>query len=464
MANNDNEHEDYDRLTSAIARVLMPVMICMLLSVWLVNSLGDGSPCKYGSRTAGSGAKASPLPPRPQPANETQTTQLPERGVPVHWTRLHTIIFICAFCVLIVGFTYLLVFLVKKGKTRFIAGWLFVAVFLIFAYVGGIYIFEFTRSRCIPLDWITLTFVVWNFTITGIVSVFATVPRLINQAYLIVLSALMAYIFRSLPNYATWIILGILVVWDLFAVLTPWGPLQALVKHAKERGENLPALIYDTNPHSVGRDPEATPAITIKPKQAREPQPAQDKDNKNASNASADAEAALPGTEPEEKPVRRRLRRRRKKDAGSSADADANNAVVDAINENEVAGNEEAGAPAALNSTGGEAASGGTPNDPRTKDQKAVGTLGTHLKLGLGDFVFYSILVATASTDSAMTAITSFIAILAGLCITLFLVLVYRKALPALPISIVLGMIFYFLTKYTVQPFVEAMFIDRRFH
>lgn len=459
MANNDNEHEDYDRLTSAIARVLGPVMICMLLSVWLVNSLGDGSPCKYVTGAPGTGAQITPLPPRRVPPNETERKDpgLAERGVPVHWTRIHTIVFICAFCVLIVGFTYLLVFLVKRGKTRFIAGWLFVAVFLIFAYVGGIYIFEFSRSRCIPLDWITLTFVVWNFTITGIISVFAAVPRLINQAYLIVLSALMAYIFRSLPNYATWIILGILVVWDLFAVLTPWGPLKALVQHAKERGENLPALVYDTNPHSVGRDKEATVAISLKPKQARDPQPAEE------STPAPDGETVSPDAETEEKPVRRRLRRRRKKDAGSSADAEANNAVVDEINENE-GPTEEAAPGAAMNSTGGEGASGGTTTDTRTKDQKAVGTLGAHLKLGLGDFVFYSILVATASTDSAMTAITSFVAILAGLCITLFLVLVYRKALPALPISIVLGMIFYFLTKYTVQPFVEAMFVERRFH
>jgi hypothetical protein len=55
-----------------------------------------------------------------------------------------------------------------------------------------------------------------------------------------------------------------------------------------------------------------------------------------------------------------------------------------------------------------------------------------HLLPSFVQFVFYSILVAQASQRGATTAITSFVAILTGLCATLFLVTVYRKALPAL--------------------------------
>jgi presenilin 1 len=84
--------------------------------------------------------------------------------------------------------------------------------------------------------------------------------------------------------------------------------------------------------------------------------------------------------------------------------------------------------------------------------------------LRLSDFVFYSILVAQASQRGAMTAITSFIAILTGLCMTLFMVTVFRKALPALPISIVLGILFYVLTRYTISPFVNNLFPELLFH
>ena len=59
------------------------------------------------------------------------------------------------------------------------------------------------------------------------------------------------------------------------------------------------------------------------------------------------------------------------------------------------------------------------------------------IKLGLGDFIFYSVLV--------------------GLGATLLLLAVYQKALPALPISIALGMAFYFITRFVLEPFTTSM-------
>ncbi|RUS19418.1 Presenilin-domain-containing protein [Endogone sp. FLAS-F59071] len=59
------------------------------------------------------------------------------------------------------------------------------------------------------------------------------------------------------------------------------------------------------------------------------------------------------------------------------------------------------------------------------------------LKLGLGDFVFYSVLIARA-----------------GLTATIFLLAIAKKALPALPISIAFGMLFYFVAKTVLVPFV----------
>lgn len=402
-------------------------MICMALSVWFVHSLGDPNKCASVSDRARRGSIITAD--RSSPIGSDVEAPVGDGN-----SDKAAIVFVAIFVVFMVFFTFLLVFLYKRGCTKVIAAWLIIAVFMIYAYVGGVYIFEFCRSRCIALDWITLAFAVWNFTVTGLIAVFGTVPRLVNQAYLIVMSSLMAYIFRILPEWGTWTILGILVVWDLFAVLAPCGPLKMLVEAARERGDPLPALVYDTNPNDVGRDASAQPAVVlpVKPKPSSSPSA--------TTNPILESNAHAPeAVTSDEEPVRRFGRKRKAKPAHV--------AVTDVET--------SARTPPARDAV---------PRETVEDDEIRVGTLGSHLKLGLGDFVFYSVLVAQASQGGAMTAITSFIAILAGLCTTLFLVTVYRKALPALPISITAGLLFYVLTRYTMQPFVENLLPELIFH
>lgn len=76
------------------------------------------------------------------------------------------------------------------------------------------------------------------------------------------------------------------------------------------------------------------------------------------------------------------------------------------------------------------------------------------IKLGLGDFIFYSVLVGRAAMYDMLTALVSYLAVMAGLGTTLLLLALYRKALPALPISIGLGIVFYLLARLLLEPFV----------
>ncbi|GMH21919.1 hypothetical protein Nepgr_023762 [Nepenthes gracilis] len=82
------------------------------------------------------------------------------------------------------------------------------------------------------------------------------------------------------------------------------------------------------------------------------------------------------------------------------------------------------------------------------------------IKLGLGDFIFYSVLVGRAAMYDFMTVYACYLAIIAGLGITLMLLAIYQKALPALPVSIMLGVLFYFLTRTLLEEFVMQCSIN----
>ena len=251
--------------------------------------------------------------------------------------------------------TALLVLAFKYRCYRLIHGWLFLSSLLLLFLFTFIYLGVVLQTYNLPMDWITLGVVLWNFGVVGMICIHWKGPLIMQQAYLIFISALMALIFiKYLPDWTTWVVLGAISLWDLFAVLAPCGPLRILVETAQQRNEQIfPSLIY-----SAGVLYALVGAA-----------------DRNQEEAEAEAEAQ---EQPQAPPRRQNIRR----------DLRTEDAVVveDARHQQQHDQQQRA--------------------EEEEEEDKGI-------KLGLGDFIFYSILVGKASSYGDWnTTIACFVAIM----------------------------------------------------
>lgn len=296
--------------------------------------------------------------------------------------------------VMIIIVTAVLLGLYWCGCMKVIMVWMMVAVTLLLSFYFYLAIGEFPELLNIPLDYIALAIAVINIVGIGDLSIFWRAPPIITQFFLILISVLTSLIFLFLPDWTVWILLILLVIYDLCVVLCPGGLLNLLLKKSEERGDSIPALVYsaalftwhDHNGES----------------------------NENASSSSSSSSDHQPEVQPE-------------------------TAVVHS-GEQEMLGL-EAAEDQSLSETA-------TKKKKRNRAEDDEG-----IKLGLGDFVFYGILVTRAARLGWDLVILCVFAVILGLSLTLICLAIWNRPLPALPFSLVLGIVFFMIGALTFRNF-----------
>jgi presenilin 1 len=445
--------------TAAVANIRDPVVDAQLqggISTYLVYNGGSSS---GGSGGGGGGGGSSG-----GGSTASAGTQFGEAAI-------NALVIVCVICAATFGLVACYYFRCLK----LLLAYLMLASTMLLGYSGGFMVYTAIRVYKIVIDLPTFLFIMWNFAITGVVAIYwqQGIPRYITQSYLIAVAVIMCWILSNFPEWTSWALLVMLALYDLCAVLTPCGPLRALILLAQERKDPIPGLLYEANTgDGRGSNDDDKPRDTLVMNGSR----AQKGESKSASlvrlnpiTSALENQEGLPSP-PDSLPI----------STLAQAPPSANN-VRDWVTSSPSSSNTISTLSTRVSSINS------THRNETVIEAKSSDVVVTHhseqeevveesqlnvekeeedeeeedrgIKLGLGDFVFYSVLVSRAGLFDASTMAACFTAVLLGLGGTLVLLGVFKKALPALPISIFLGILAYFSTRFAVTPMITELVI-----
>nr|CCA14029.1 presenilinlike protein putative [Albugo laibachii Nc14] len=368
---------------------------------------------------------------------------------------INAVVLISAIAILTFG----MVLLYKYNCIKFLAGYIMFAVVSILSFVGGQLMDTIIQVQIgWIVDWPSFTFIMVNLGLVGVVAIFYQkgLPKLIQGAYLVLSSVILAWQFSMWPEWTTWIFCFSFACYDLCAVLTPCGPLKCLINLIQDKQTPLPGLLYEADVSDRVRESLTEPPVddgqsrlSVNP--ARNP---------TRSHSHSSSQAKRPPLTVEESDFSPyhcdtmedlvqllklfyqtfSARDLWKVDQVAEKCFESQDRLWMLIYHKYNVCSCVVGTLCPVQ----ERAEAKKRSENEMLDDQEANTI----KLGLGDFIFYSVLVGRAAIYDFSTFVVCFLCVLLGLGGTLFLLSVLHKALPALPISIFLAIMVYFWTRY----------------
>ncbi|KAL4164794.1 hypothetical protein KRP22_003535 [Phytophthora ramorum] len=328
--------------------------------------------------------------------------------------------------------TFVIVCCYKFNFNRMLIGYMMFSSAMLLGMLGGNMLVIVIAKIQIPVDVFTMLFAMYNFSVVGVLSIFYQkgTPMWLTQAYLVATSVIMAWQLGQFPEWSTWALVIVLAFYDLCAVLTPCGPLKWLVNLVQQEGRPLPGLLYEAEIRRDHSSSAATPVHENVYYQCESEIPLRLGSPRDA--PAAPTSGTIESLTPRQAQLRIRLIDFYAKHNPSAISR------VDKIIERYHGREAELW------------------HDLYQKYITDEGEVDETIKLGLGDFVFYSVLVSRAAKYDFSAMIGCLVSVLMGLGGTLFLLGMYQKALPALPISILLAVLMYFWLRVVFVDFVSS--------
>jgi hypothetical protein len=235
--------------------IVVPVSITMIVAALLVVYINTDETRAAGEASFANTYEAFDL----EEGNSSQNLAV---------SLANTLIIVSVICIM----TFVVVLLYKYRCMKILFGYMILATTTLLGYFSQQMWSIAIDIYNLRIDKISFYLILYNFAAVGTAAIFygKGFPRFVSQGYLIASSVMLAWQLSYFNEWTAWTLLVMLALYDLFAVLSPCGPLKALV-HQMQRPDapEMPGLLYEANlpidvrrPNRLRSQQQATPANT----------------------------------------------------------------------------------------------------------------------------------------------------------------------------------------------------------